>query len=105
MVPFSGPFDDTHCGTARCRERKPSTPSMARQWLIPEHVRRRHAKLAVHLVQWACGLLVCERRPVRLAADDALNAHVLHEPCYCATSNVKAFSAHLPPDLAHSVDL
>ena len=46
----------------------------------PEHVGRRNAERAVHLVQRARGLLVRDRLPVRLAADDALNGHVLHEP-------------------------
>jgi hypothetical protein len=39
----------------------------------PEHVRRGHAELTVHLVQRAWLGLVRDRRPVFLAADDALN--------------------------------
>ena len=29
MAPFIGDVDSTQCGTWRCREREPSTPSMA----------------------------------------------------------------------------
>ena len=77
---------------------------MAPQWTTPEHVRRRHAKLAVDLVQRAWRLLVRDRGPVRLAANNPLNAHALHQPCHRASGNIEAFSAQLPPDLAHAVD-
>ena len=40
-----------------------------------------------------------------LATDDALDAHILHQPCYCATSDVEPFTDELPPDLADAVDL
>src|SRR5690606_28206988 len=70
----------------------------------PQHVRRRHAELAVHLVQRAWLLLVRDRRLVRLAPDNALNAHVLHQPCHRAASDIEALAAQLVPDLAQAVD-
>ncbi|MPL74752.1 hypothetical protein SDC9_20569 [bioreactor metagenome] len=44
----------------------------------PQHVGRRTPELTVHLVQRAWCFLVGDRRSVRLATDDALNAHALH---------------------------
>ena len=70
----------------------------------PEHVRCRHPELAVHLVQRTRLLLVGDRRPVRLAPDNALNTHVLHQPCDCAAGEVEALAAQLMPDLADAVD-
>jgi hypothetical protein len=77
---------------------------MAPQWTTPEHVRRRHPELPVHLVQRTRRLLVRDRRPVRLATDNALNPHALHQPCHRASGDIEALAAELPPDLAHAVD-
>lgn len=41
---------------------------------------------------------------MRLAADNALNIHVLHQPRDRAASDNKALAAQLVPDLAHAVD-
>ena len=40
MAPFMGLCDSTQCGTLRCQEREPSTPSMARHWRLPDPCRR-----------------------------------------------------------------
>jgi hypothetical protein len=70
----------------------------------PEHVGGSHAELPVHLVQRARDFLVCDCRPVRPAPDDALKAHVLHEPRYRAAGHVEALALELTPDLADAVD-
>lgn len=70
----------------------------------PQQVRCRHAELPIHLVQWAWRFPVRDRRPVRLAPDDALKAHVLHQPCSRAAGDLEALTAELPPDLADAVD-
>ena len=49
-------------------------------------------------------LLVGKRRPVRLAPDDALKAHALHQPRNRAAGDVEAFPPQLLPDLAHAID-
>ena len=77
---------------------------MAPHWTTPEHVRRRHAELLVYLVQRALGLLVGDRSLVRLAPDDALNTHVLHQSGDCATGDIEAFPIQLTPDLAYAID-
>ena len=77
---------------------------MAPQWTTAQHVRRRHAELAVHLVQRPWCPSVRDRRPVRLATDDALDPQPLHQPPDRATRDVEAFAAQLPPDLAHAID-
>jgi putative transposase len=41
---------------------------------------------------------------VRLAPDDALDTHVLHQSGDCATGDFEAFPIQLTPDLAHAVD-
>jgi hypothetical protein len=41
---------------------------------------------------------------VRLAADNALNIHVLHQPRDRAAGDIEALAAQLVPDLAHAVD-
>src|SRR5690606_17263882 len=40
----------------------------------------------------------------RGAASNALNAHVLHQPCHRAASDIEALAAQLVPDLAQAVD-
>jgi hypothetical protein len=77
---------------------------MAPRWTTPKHVGRGRPELPVHLVQRAWRLLVSDRRPVRLASDNALNAHLLHQPSHRAPGDVEAFAAHLVPDLACAVD-
>lgn len=62
------------------------------------------SELAVHFVQRTGLLFVGDRRSVRLASDNALNIHVLHQPRDRAASDSKALAAQLVPDLAHAVD-
>lgn len=69
-----------------------------------EHVGCRHAELAVHLVQRARSLLVRYCRTVRLAADNALNIHVLHQSCHRAAGGVEALAAQLVPYLTDAAD-
>jgi hypothetical protein len=68
----------------------------------PEPVRRGSPERPVHLIQGAWGLR--DRRLVRLAADNALNPHVLHQPRDRAASDIEALAAHRMPDLAHAID-
>lgn len=42
--------------------------------------------------------------PVGLAANGALQTHVLHQPGHRAAGDIDALSPQLPPDLAHAVD-
>ena len=70
----------------------------------PEHVRPGHPELPVHLVQRARCRSVRDRRLVRLAPDNALNAHTLHQPCHRASGDIEALAAQLPPDLPDAVD-
>jgi len=70
----------------------------------PEHVGCGNTELAVHLVQGTWGFLVRDRRPVWLTADDALNAHVLHQPGHRATRDIETFPDELPPDLSDAID-
>ena len=71
----------------------------------PEDVRCRCLELAVHLVQRAWHGLVGYCRPGFPATNNAFQSHVVHQPCHCASGDIKAFPAHLMPDLAHAVDL
>lgn len=59
----------------------------------------------VHTVERAWRRLVLDGCADRLAADRAGKSHALHQPLDGATSNVKPFAHHLPPDLARTVDL
>ena len=61
--------------------------------------------MAIDLVQWAWLRLVRYRRSGLLAANDAFQPHLLHQPGYRAAGYIKPFPAHLSPDLAHAVDL
>ena len=70
----------------------------------PQHVGRGRPELPVDLVQRAWRLLVRHRRPVRLASDNPLNTHLLHQPRHRAPGDVEAFTAHLMPDLACAID-
>ena len=51
-----------------------------------------------------CGL-VLDGGASRLAADDALQTQLTHEPFHGATRNVDALPHQLAPDLAHAIDL
>ncbi len=51
-----------------------------------------------------CGL-VLDGGASRLAADDALQTQLTHEPFHGATRNVDALPHQLTPDLAHTIDL
>lgn len=70
----------------------------------PEHVRRRRVELAVHAIQRAGLCLILDRCFGVLAANDALNSNVFHQPGDRAASYIKAFAPHLVPDLPHPVD-
>jgi len=70
----------------------------------PEHVGSGRPNLPVHLIQGAWRLLVRDRRPVRLAADHALNIHVLRQPRDRAAGDVDPLAAQLVPDLADAKD-
>ncbi len=41
---------------------------------------------------------------MRIAADNALNTQILHQPGDCATGDIEAFPIQLMPNLAHPVD-
>lgn len=68
-------------------------------------IRRRGFELTIYLVQRAWLGFVRDRRPEILAANDAFQAHVLHQPCDSASRDVKSLAAHLVPDLANAMDL
>ena len=70
----------------------------------PQHVRRWHPKLAVHLVKRTGLPLIGDRRPVRLSSDNALTIHVLHQPRDSAADDIEPLAAQLVPDLGHAVD-
>lgn len=69
-----------------------------------QHVRCWNKELAVHLVQWTRRLLVSDRRPMRLAPDNILDTHALHQSGDCAAGGIEVLAAQLVPDLAHAVD-
>src|SRR5690606_10610276 len=54
--------------------------------------------------RWTRCRLVADGGLHRLAADHALQAHALHQPCDSTAGDVEALPLHLPPDLAHAVD-
>ena len=62
-------------------------------------------ELAVHLVQWVRQRLIWGRYSGILAAHDNFDANVLHQSGNGSSSNIKAYPAHLMPDLAHTIDL
>jgi len=71
----------------------------------PQHVWRRHAELAIDLVQRAWLRLVRNRRPDFLATNDTFQPHLLHQPSDGAARDIEPFPAHLVPDLAYAIDL
>lgn len=70
----------------------------------PEPVRCRGLEVAVHMVERARRCLVAVGRSMRLAADNALQPHGLHQAPDGATCHVKAFPLHLVPDLVGAID-
>ena len=70
----------------------------------PEHVRARRMELTVDVIEGARRGLVTHGRPDRLAADDAFQAHGLHQAGDRAAGDLKALALQLPPDLANAVD-
>jgi len=71
----------------------------------PEPVRRGRLELAVHPVERARRGLVGDRRADRLAPDDALQAHGIHQPLHRAARHAEPFAQQLTPDLPRAVDL
>ena len=61
-------------------------------------------ELAVDPVERAWSGLVADRRPHRLAPDNALKAHRSHEPGNGASGDIEAFPLQLPPDFPHAID-
>lgn len=42
--------------------------------------------------------------PSLFAADNALKAQILHQPCNGASGHIEALSPHLMPDLSNTID-
>ena len=63
------------------------------------------AELTIDLILRTGFGLVADRGPGRLAAYDALQPQLPHQPLNRATGHHDAFPQELPPDLAHAVDL
>src|SRR5665213_3580171 len=61
-------------------------------------------ELTVDVIEGARRGLVTHGRPDRLAADDAFEAHGLHQARDCAAGDIEALALQLPPDLANAVD-
>ena len=70
----------------------------------PQHVRRRGMELAIDVIERAWCRLVAHRGADRLAADDAFEAHGLHQAGDRAAGDIEALALQLPPDLADAVD-
>ncbi len=70
----------------------------------PQRIRARCLELAIDVVLRTRGRLVADRGSDRLAADDALQTHGLHQARHCALGNRVAFAQQLAPDLAHAID-
>src|SRR5205823_12525556 len=71
----------------------------------PQPVGSWRLELAIVPIERAWSALVADGRALWLAADDALQAEVTHEPLDRAAGERKALPTHLPPDLPHAVDL
>src|SRR5438309_11457260 len=71
----------------------------------PQPVGSWRLELAIDPIERAWSALVADGRALWLAADDALQAEVTHEPLDRAAGDRKALPTHLPPDLPHAVDL
>ena len=71
----------------------------------PQDVGRRRFELAIDAIQRARNGLVRDRRADRLAPNNALQSHVLHQPGDRAARYILALPLQLPPDLARPVDM
>src|SRR5947208_5744697 len=71
----------------------------------PQQVGIWRLELAIDPIERAWSALVADGRALWLAADDALQTEVTHEPLDRAAGDRKALPTHLPPDLPHAVDL
>jgi len=71
----------------------------------PQHVRPRRPELPIDAIERADGCLVSDRCAHPLAADHPLQTHFLHQPGDRASGHLEALPLHLPPDLAHAIDL
>jgi hypothetical protein len=70
----------------------------------PERIRPQCLELPVDAIERARRGLVADRRPGRLAAHGALQAHGSHQARHGAAGDCDPLSAELPPDLAHAID-
>ena len=75
---------------------------MASRWMTPDPVWRGHPELPVHLVERTRRLRVRHRHAVGLAAKDAQDAHVLHQPCDHAARDINPLAPKLRRDLLAS---
>jgi hypothetical protein len=71
----------------------------------PKHVRRRRMEDPVHMIERAWRSLVGHRGAQGLAADNTVQTRAAHQARHGAASELASFSLHLPPDLAHAIDL
>jgi hypothetical protein len=62
-------------------------------------------ELPIDVIERARRRLVADRCPDRLATDDALQAHILHQPFDRAAGDRNVFAVQLPPDLPGAIDL
>lgn len=70
----------------------------------PEPVGSRSLELSIDLVERARRPLAADRRPYRLAANDALKPELPHQTSDDAAGDVMALAPELPPYLAHAVN-
>ncbi len=70
----------------------------------PKPVRCGGLEVAVHMIERERRCLVAEGRAMRLAADNALQPHGIHEAPEGATCHVKAFPLHLAPDVVGPIN-
>src|ERR1700730_10234354 len=66
----------------------------------PQRVRPRGLELPVDVVQRARRHLVADRGSDRLATDNTLQTHALHQALNSAAANFLAFASQLPPNLS-----
>src|SRR4051794_20831836 len=86
--------------TAWTRSRRPSLPSKLETWLVGSA----GAEVALDEIGWAIGVLSGHGRAARLAAHDALQAVLAHQPLDRAPGDVEAVQPELPPDLPSPVE-
>ena len=70
----------------------------------PQDVRPRRLELPVDPIERTRGRRIADRGPHPLAAHDALQAHLPHQPRDRAAGDRDPLAAELPPDLAHAID-